>query len=126
MPTRIASFLRPCLLLILWGWVAAFAPLSQARGPFDEAGKGGTIAEVKLASLPPEARHTYNLIRSGGPFPYPKDGVVFGNREKILPRQKRGYYTEYTVKTPGERTPRRTAHRGGGRPAVIDRRLLQR
>ncbi|MGZ5074664.1 MAG: ribonuclease domain-containing protein, partial [Usitatibacter sp.] len=44
------------------------------------------------------------LIRKGGPFPYAKDGAIFSNREAILPRQKRGYYREYTVKTPGERT----------------------
>ena len=41
------------------------------------------------------------LIRSGGPFPFAKDGSVFGNREKLLPRQNRGHYREYTVKTPG-------------------------
>jgi ribonuclease T1 len=63
-----------------------------------------SVAEVKLASLPVEAQTTVSLIRSGGPFPYPKDGVVFGNRENILPRQARGFYTEYTVKTPGERS----------------------
>jgi ribonuclease T1 len=60
--------------------------------------------EIKFAALPIEAQKTITLIRSGGPFPYPKDGVVFGNREKNLPRQKRGYYSEYTVKTPGERS----------------------
>ena len=43
-------------------------------------------------------------IRKGGPFPYAKDGAIFGNREGILPRQVRGYYREYTVKTPGVRT----------------------
>ena len=58
---------------------------------------------VALASLPPEARQTERLIRSNGPFPYTKDGSVFGNREKQLPRQVRGYYREYTVKTPGSR-----------------------
>lgn len=60
--------------------------------------------EVRLAALPSEAKAVIVLIRKGGPYPYPKDGVVFGNREKILPKQARGYYTEYTVKTPGERT----------------------
>ncbi len=43
------------------------------------------------------------LIRQGGPFPYAKDGVVFGNYEGLLPRQPRGYYHEFTVKTPGSR-----------------------
>lgn len=58
---------------------------------------------VALAELPAEARRTEQLIRSGGPFPYAKDGSVFGNRERLLPRQRRGYYREYTVPTPGAR-----------------------
>ena len=62
------------------------------------------VGEVRAASLPPEARATIALIRKGGPFPYAKDGAVFGNREGILPKQRRGYYREYTVKTPGERS----------------------
>ena len=60
-------------------------------------------AEIALQDLPPEARATLARIKSGGPFPYAKDGSVFGNREKHLPRQQRGYYREYTVKTPGAR-----------------------
>jgi ribonuclease T1 len=60
-------------------------------------------AAVALADLPPQARQTEQLIRAGGPFPYAKDGTVFGNRERLLPRQARGYYREYTVKTPGAR-----------------------
>ncbi|MCX7960841.1 MAG: ribonuclease [Burkholderiales bacterium] len=59
--------------------------------------------EVRLADLPPEARETVALIRQGGPFPYAKDGTVFGNREGLLPARPRGYYREYTVKTPGAR-----------------------
>lgn len=58
---------------------------------------------VSLAELPPEARQTEQLIRSGGPFPHTKDSTVFGNREHRLPRQARGYYREYTVVTPGSR-----------------------
>ena len=57
--------------------------------------------EIAMAELPPEARQTLELIRKGGPFPYKQDGVVFGNREKRLPLQPRGYYREYTVETPG-------------------------
>jgi ribonuclease T1 len=60
-------------------------------------------AVVALAALPPEAQQTESLIRSGGPFPYAKDGSVFGNREMLLPRHSRGYYREYTVPTPGSR-----------------------
>ena len=63
----------------------------------------GHDATVTLAGLPPEAQHTVRLIRSGGPFPYSRDGVVFANREGRLPRERRGYYHEYTVPTPGAR-----------------------
>ncbi|MBI3375523.1 MAG: ribonuclease [Betaproteobacteria bacterium] len=61
------------------------------------------IGEVRVAELPPEARATLRLIRSGGPFSHAKDGAVFGNRETLLPKRPRGYYREYTVKTPGSR-----------------------
>ena len=60
-------------------------------------------ATVSLAQLPPEARATEQLIHSGGPFPYSKDGATFGNRERVLPARPRGFYREYTVKTPGSR-----------------------
>jgi ribonuclease T1 len=60
-------------------------------------------AKVKAQSLPREARETILLIRQGGPFPYAKDGATFGNREKRLPARERGWYREYTVKTPGSR-----------------------
>ena len=62
------------------------------------------VGVVKAGALPPEARETIALIRSGGPFPYARDGVSFGNREKVLPRRERGWYREYTVRTPGERS----------------------
>ncbi|WP_075736330.1 ribonuclease domain-containing protein [Streptomyces acidiscabies] len=61
------------------------------------------LATVKAADLPAEARKTLALIDQGGPYPYSRDGVVFGNFEGRLPKQKRGYYHEYTVKTPGSR-----------------------
>jgi ribonuclease T1 len=61
----------------------------------------GAQAVVALAALPPQAQRTHELILSGGPFPYEKDGTVFGNRERLLPPQRRGWYREYTVKTPG-------------------------
>jgi ribonuclease T1 len=56
---------------------------------------------IAVAELPPEARKTLQLIKNNGPFPYPRDGVVFGNYEHVLPQQARGHYHEYTVKTPG-------------------------
>jgi len=58
---------------------------------------------VSLGNLPAEVRQTLGLIKQGGPYPYVKDGVVFGNYEGVLPRQKRGYYHEFTVATPGAR-----------------------
>jgi len=67
------------------------------------------LGEIAIADLPWEARQTLTLIKQGGPFPYAKDGVVFGNYEGVLPKRKRGYYHEYTVPTPGKRNrgPRR-------------------
>ena len=59
---------------------------------------------MAVGDLPAEARQTLALIREGGPYPYEKDGTVFGNYERKLPRQRRGYYTEYTVRTPHVRS----------------------
>jgi ribonuclease T1 len=61
------------------------------------------LAEIALSELPAQAQETYRLVHTGGPFPYAKDGTVFGNRERLLPRKARGFYREYTVKTPGAR-----------------------
>ncbi|HKO87899.1 MAG TPA: ribonuclease domain-containing protein [Burkholderiales bacterium] len=69
----------------------------------------GTVDDIAVEDLPAEAQHTLALIKRGGPFPYPKDGSVFGNFEKRLPSQQRGYYREYTVRTPG------ASHRGARR-----------
>jgi len=72
--------------------------------------------EVEAATLPQEARETLALIRAGGPLPHQKDGTVFGNREALLPKRERGYYREYTVRTPGARdrgARRIVAGRGG-------------
>ena len=62
------------------------------------------IQSVATAELSPEAIITLKLIKQGGPYPYPRDGLVFGNFEKRLPKKQRGYYHEYTVKTPGVRS----------------------
>jgi len=59
------------------------------------------LPEVALAGLPKEAQEVHALIGKGGPFRYQRDGVAFGNREKLLPSKPRGYYREYTVRTPG-------------------------
>lgn len=72
---------------------------SAARTPETNVG----LPPVALTTLPREAQATHRLILKGGPFPYQKDGTVFFNRERLLPRQPRGHYREYTVKTPGAR-----------------------
>jgi ribonuclease T1 len=59
---------------------------------------------IEKARLPTEAIEAIALIKRGGPFPYPRDGIAFGNRERLLPARARGWYREYTVRTPGERT----------------------
>jgi ribonuclease T1 len=59
----------------------------------------GALPEMALAALPREAQEVYALIGRGGPFHYDRDGVVFGNREGLLPERPRGYYREYTVRT---------------------------
>ena len=82
----------------------AFAALTLPAGAQKGPAPRAAVAEVGIAALPPEARDTLSRIRKGGPHPYAKDGAVFGNREGVLPRQKHGYYREYTVKTPHERT----------------------
>lgn len=77
---------------------------TQVRQP-DATGerKRDGLATVQIAQLPRQAVATLRLIETGGPFPYEKDGVVFGNRERLLPRHPRGYYHEYTVPTPRAR-----------------------
>lgn len=63
------------------------------------------IPTVNLSQLPAEARNTLKLIAQGGPFPYPeKDGSTFFNRERLLPNKPNGYYREYTIPTPWERS----------------------
>lgn len=82
---------------------AAIVSLTLSPLGVDARGLPSDTNTVALADLPTQARQTHQLILKGGPFPYAKDGTVFGNRERLLPRQPRGYYREYTVKTPGSR-----------------------
>ena len=82
---------------------------------------GVSETTVAVTDLPRQGQQTYRLILRGGPFPHDKDGSVFGNRERLLPRERRGYYREYTVETPGARD--RGARRivcGGQRRAMPD------
>jgi ribonuclease T1 len=85
--------------------VSAWLALTVLAATHEAAARTAAPLEVvAVAALPPEARATLEHIHRGGPFPYSRDGVVFGNREHILPAQARGYYHEYTVPTPGVRT----------------------
>jgi ribonuclease T1 len=79
--------------------LATAASVSLAKGPA-AADDASTVA---LAALPAEAQATHRLILAGGPFPYEKDGTTFFNRERLLPGKPRGFYREYTVRTPGAR-----------------------
>jgi ribonuclease T1 len=63
-----------------------------------------TLQDVDVAVLPPEARDVLERVHAGGPFRYERDGVTFGNRERLLPQRSRGFYHEYTVETPGAHT----------------------
>ena len=94
-----AHTLRPALGVLAALALAVLLPAAlHARATPD------ALPEVDAAALPAEARRTLEQIREGGPFPYERDGVRFGNRERLLPAKPRGYYREYTVKTPGAKS----------------------
>lgn len=87
--------------LRLW-LLAALLWFTQAQAAeLVDAASG--LPVIAVAELPPEGRDTLQLIKQGGPFPHGRDGVVFRNYERVLPKQPRGYYREYTVKTPRAR-----------------------
>lgn len=81
----------------------------QARTPDPRPASVVTGTTIALSGLPAQGQQVMGQILQGGPFRYEKDGTVFFNREQQLPRQKRGYYREYTVPTPGLK------HRGARR-----------
>ncbi len=86
--------------LLSLGLALAGTGLVHSKGPIP-----GIVSEtIALQQLPAEGQDMMKKIYVGGPFRYEKDGSVFGNRERILPAKNRGFYREYTVKTPGERT----------------------
>ncbi|MER5812867.1 ribonuclease domain-containing protein [Streptomyces sp. NPDC002033] len=91
---------------LLAGPSASAAP---AAGPTRSAVPVKAVGSVCYSALPSQAHDTLDLIDRGGPFPYSQDGVVFQNRERLLPGQSTGYYHEYTVITPG--SPTRGARR---------------
>ena len=98
----------------------ASTTLVHAKGPVPGT-SGGVSDTIALSQLPAQGQDILKKIEAGGPFKYDKDGTVFGNRERILPAKNRGFYREYTVKTPGEST--RGARRivcGGLQPTAPD------
>ena len=96
-PRALAAALLAALL------AAALPAAAFARGD------APSLREIRLQELPPEAHHPLELIRGNGPFPFDRDGITFGNREKLLPQAAHGHYREYTVVTPGLK------HRGARR-----------
>ncbi|MEM5399541.1 MULTISPECIES: ribonuclease [Paraburkholderia] len=94
------SGLRRAAAVALVATAVLAAGGAQARTSQPEE-TGNSVGSISVNELPREAVGTLSLIAAGGPFPFEKDGVVFGNFERILPPQRRGYYHEYTVPTPG-------------------------
>lgn len=88
------------LKLVLTGFCVAAAVVSGTVSAKTPAAVS-LDATISLAELPEQGVRTYALIHQGGPFASERDGTVFGNRERLLPSKKRGYYLEYTVPTPG-------------------------
>ncbi|MET8131392.1 ribonuclease domain-containing protein [Streptomyces sp. NPDC005251] len=91
--TRIGALVALMSALLVGG--TAVAPANAAAT---------AVGGICYGALPSQAYDTLDLIDSGGPFPYSQDGVVFQNREGVLPSQSTGYYHEYTVITPGSST----------------------
>ncbi len=96
--------------------------LVQARAPQPSPVlPGSAVTSVAASALPAQGLQVLAQIQKGGPFRFEKDGTVFGNRERQLPGQKRGYYREYTVPTAGlnHRGARRIVC-GGQKPQLPD------
>jgi ribonuclease T1 len=100
-----SSLLRLCISLL----AVAVLPHSARAGDAVDSVRQDVATVIALSELPPEARETVQRIRRGGPFPYERDGAVFGNFERVLPVRVRGYYREYTVPMRGVK------HRGARR-----------
>ncbi|MFI9237868.1 ribonuclease domain-containing protein [Streptomyces sp. NPDC053079] len=110
-PPRLARFAALAALAstLLVGTPAVAATSTAAGTPAAVIASAKTVGDICYSELPSQAHDTLRLIDKGGPFPYPKDGTVFSNREGVLPKHNSGYYHEYTVKTPG--SPDRGARR---------------
>jgi ribonuclease T1 len=120
---RIVAIVVIAMLVItlaasLFGCAAAKPSVSASDSIDPESG----LKVVAVVDLPKEAQDTLKLVDQGGPYPYSRDGVVFGNLEKLLPKHDRGYYHEYTVRTPGEndRGARRIVTGNGGERYYTD------
>lgn len=100
--------------------ILVFSSLAPSGAYAKQAVSNDGLATVKVAELPQQGQQTYERIHQGGPFPYEKDGTVFGNRERLLPAAKRGFYREYTVKTPGSRDRGAKRIICGGTPTAPD------
>jgi ribonuclease T1 len=113
--------------------LAGLLGLSSGAMALGQTPVAPAVPGIEAAELPPQARETIARIRNGGPFPYARDGIVFGNFEKMLPPRERGYYREYTVRSPGakDRGARRIVAGKGGELYYTDdhyrsfRRILE-
>jgi len=116
---RLAALLAALLGLVVLAFALGGLPQTEtlptdagSTAPSQSSSVSGTptagvanpsgLPEIKASELPPEARQTLELIARGGPYPYSRDNVPFGNFERILPRKASGYYREFTVSTPEE------------------------
>ncbi|MET7601913.1 ribonuclease [Streptomyces avermitilis] len=86
------------------GTTVALLSALVAGGTVTATTADAAVGSICYTKLPSQAYDTLDLIASNGPFPYSQDGVVFQNREGVLPSQSSGYYHEYTVITPGSST----------------------
>ncbi|MEE1773034.1 ribonuclease [Streptomyces sp. JV185] len=92
------------LLSVLLVGAPATAATAPTGSPASASVSIASVGSICYSALPSQAHDTLDLIDAGGPFPYSQDGVVFQNREGVLPSQSTGYYHEYTVITPGSST----------------------
>ena len=98
---RLALVALCALIVIFGGWMLARTHVSH---PAPTTSSGVNEPTCPMAALPPEVGDTVRRIHAGGPFPFPhSDGAVFVNHEGHLPKQRRGYYHEYTVINPRSR-----------------------
>ncbi|MFJ1790778.1 ribonuclease [Kitasatospora griseola] len=118
-PSAVKSPSAPAATATRSGATSAPKPSAPAKSPTDLptwVPTNTALADVCRSKLPAQALDTLGLIAKGGPYPYRSDGIVFENRESRLPRQRNGYYHEFTVVTPGsdDRGTRRVVTGGAG------------